>query len=401
MAEPTERPLATPVEADAPRTTAPAAARVSPDTRPPQPGDRAQVPSREMDEAEEPRPNRFLELVGQFWAWLFLLVLVIFFSVTGKGFFDLFNFQALGANQAIMLIMALGQTFVIISGGIDLSTGFVMGLASVGAALTMSRLGNDPPLALVVLVGFVAALVAGLPAGLVNGVLIARLRVPPFIGTLGMYGIARGIGFILSGGQPVSIQVNGLGQIGNGYLLYYYPGAGLSLLSPPPGLQGAQLRQVVGILPHPLTLAVILIVACWFLLARTRFGQHTYAIGGNAEAALRAGIPVRLHTIRIYLLSALLAAIAGLLYATRFTNGAANAGDPLLLDSIAAVVIGGASLFGGAGTIFGTVIGALIIGVLQNGLVILAINPFWQFVAVGVVIILAVLVDQAKARVVR
>src|SRR6266581_646253 len=150
---------------------------------------------------EEPSANRLLQLVGQFWAWLFLLVLVIFFSITGKGFFDLFNFQALGANQSIMLIMALGQTFVIIAGGIDLSTGFVMGLASVGAALAMSRLGNGAPLALVVPVGFAAALVAGLPAGLVNGVLIARLRVPPFIGTLGMYGIARGVGFILSGGQ--------------------------------------------------------------------------------------------------------------------------------------------------------------------------------------------------------
>ncbi len=353
------------------------------------------------DDAEESHGNRLLELVGQFWAWLFLLVLVIFFSVTGKGFFDLFNFQAMGANVAIMLIMALGQTFVIISGGIDLSTGFVMGLASVGAALTMSRLGSDPPLVLVVGAGLGAALAAGLIAGLVNGVLIARLRVPPFIGTLGMYGIARGAGFILSGGQPVSIQVRGLGQIGNGYLLYYYPQVGLTFLNPPPGLQGTQLRQVIGILPHPLTLAIVLIVACWFLLAHTRFGQHTYAVGGSAEAALRAGIPVRGHTIRIYVLSALLAATAGMLYSTRFTNGAANAGDPLLLDSIAAVVIGGASLFGGAGTIAGTVIGALIIAVIQNGLVILAINPFWQFVTVGIVIILAVLVDQAKARVVR
>jgi ribose transport system permease protein len=265
----------------------------------------------------------------------------------------------------------------------------------------MSRLVADQPLPVVVGVGLVAALVAGLPAGLVNGLLVARLKVPPFIGTLGMYGIARGAGFILSGGQPVSIQVRGLGQVGNGYLFYYYPETGLSLLSPPPGLEGAQLRQVVGILPHPLTLVILLAVGCWFLLAQTRFGQHTYAIGGSAEAALRAGIPVRRHTLQIYVLSALLAAVAGVVYAARFTNGAANAGDPLLLDSIAAVVIGGASLFGGEGTIIGTVIGALIIAVIQNGLVILAINPFWQFVTVGVVIILAVLVDQAKARVVR
>jgi len=353
-------------------------------------------------ETEDVSPGgRLIDVVGRFWAWFFLLALLIFFSATGKGFLDLFNFQAITANMAIMLIMALGQTFVIISGGIDLSTGFVMGLSSVGAALAMQRLGPDAPLGVAVLVGFGAALVAGLPAGLVNGVLIARLRVPPFIGTLGMYGIARGVGFILSGGQPVSIQVRGLGQVGNGYLVYYYPATGFTLFSPPPGLQGVQLRQVVGILPHPLTLSIVLIVACWFLLRQTRFGQHTYAIGGNAEAALRAGIPVRRHTIRIYILSALLAAIAGLLYSARFTNGAANAGDPLLLDSIAAVVIGGASLFGGSGTIFGTLIGALIISVIQNGLVILAINPFWQFVTVGIVIILAVLVDQAKARVIR
>ena len=352
-------------------------------------------------EETEPAASRAVQFVGQFWAWLFLLALVIFFSLTGKGFFDLFNFQAIGANLAIMLIMAMGQTFVIISGGIDLSTGFVMGLAAVSAALAMSRLVPDQPLAVVVVVGVLAALIAGLPAGLVNGLLVARLRVPPFIGTLGMYGIARGVGFILSGGQPVSVQVRGLGQVGNGYLVYYYPDVGFTALNPPPGLQGDQLRQVVGILPPPLTLVILLALASWWTLARSRFGQHTYAIGGSAEAALRAGIGVQRHTVQIYVLSALFAAVAGVLYTTRFTNGAANAGDPLLLDSIAAVVIGGASLFGGAGTIMGTVIGALIIAVIQNGLVILAINPFWQFVTVGVVIILAVLVDQARARVIR
>src|SRR5215470_16440758 len=174
--------------------------------------------------------------------------------------------------MALVLIMALGQTFVIISGGIDLSTGFVMGLSSVAAALAMQRLGPDAPLGLAVFVG--------LPAGLVNGVLIARLHVPPFIGTLGMYGIARGVGFILSGGQPVSIQVRGLGQVGNGYLLYYYPEVGFTVFNPPPGLAGAQLRQVVGILPHTVTVTVLLILACWFLLSRMRFGQHTYAVGG-------------------------------------------------------------------------------------------------------------------------
>lgn len=351
------------------------------------------------DTAVQPTTRRAIEILGQFWAWIFLFALIVFFSVTGQGFFSLFNLQSIGANMAIVLIMALGQTFVIISGGIDLSTGFVMGLASVVSALVMKQLGNDVPLAVVVLVGLVAGVGVGLIPGLINGWLIARLRVPPFIGTLGMFGIARGTAFILSGGQPVSVQVSGLGQLGNGYVAYYHPEIGLSFFSVPAGLEGAQLRELVRILPYPLILLIVLVFACSWLLSQTRFGQHTYAVGGNAEAASRAGIPVQNHTVKVYMLSAALASVAGVLYTARFTNGAANAGEPLLLDSIAAVVIGGASLFGGAGTIVGTLIGALIIAIIQNGLVILGINPFWQFVAVGVVIILAVLVDQARERV--
>jgi len=353
-----------------------------------------------VDTREQPR-HRLLAMAEQSWSWLFLLVLLAIFSVTGRGFFDPFNFQSIGANASIGMIMALGLTFVIIAGGIDLSVAYVMGLSAVVSAMVMTRLGEASPLLVVVLAGLVAGLIAGLIAGLVNGTLVARFRVPPFIGTLGMYGVTRGAAYLLSGGQPVSVQIRGLGQVGNGSLFYYHPRVGFTFLNQPAGLAGAEVRQVLGILPHPLTLTLVIVVVCWWLLAKTRFGQHTYALGGNAEAALRAGIPVQRQTILIYVLSAMLAAIAGVLYTVRFTSGAASAGDPLLLDAIAAVVIGGVSLFGGAGTIMGTVIGALIIAVIQNGLVILAINPFWQFIAVGVVIILAVLVDQAKARVAR
>lgn len=341
------------------------------------------------------------EILSKFWAWIFLLGLVIFFSITGPGFFDIFNFQSIGADMSIALIMALGQTFVIISGGIDLSTGYVMGLASVAASLAMTHLSAGTPLAMVVLVGLVVGVLTGLIPGLLNGIIIARLRVPPFIVTLGMLGIARGAGFILSGGQPVSVNIDGLGQLGNGYLAYYLPNVGFNFLNLPQNLHGVRLRDIVDILPHPLTIMVLLVFICHWLLTQTRFGQHAYAIGGNREAALRAGIPVVRHTITVYLLSAFLASLAGVLYTLRFSNGAADAGDALLLESIAAVVIGGASLFGGEGTIIGTLIGALIIAVIQNGLVIIAIEPFWQFIAVGSVIILAVLIDQAKARVVQ
>ncbi|QBD81692.1 ribose ABC transporter [Ktedonosporobacter rubrisoli] len=344
--------------------------------------------------------RRPIEIVSQFWAWLFLLALIIFFSISGQGFLSFFNIQSIGTDMAFALIMALGQTFVIIAGGIDLSTGFIMGLSAVVSAQVLTDLGGKLPLPAVILLGMLAGIAVGVIPGLCNGIIIGRLRVPPFIVTLGMYGIARGVGFLLSGGQPVSVQVNGIGDLGNGYLFYFHPSFGLTLFHAPANLTVAQQHDMLSLLPYPLILIVVLVLICHWLLTHTRFGQHTYAIGGNQEASLRAGIPVIRHTVAIYMLSALLSSIAGVLYTLRFTNGAANAGDPLLLDSIAAVVIGGASLFGGEGTIIGTLIGALIIAVIQNGLVIIGIEPYWQFVAVGVIIILAVLVDQAKARVV-
>src|SRR6059058_5957183 len=142
-------------------------------------------------------PLKPLDIVSKGWSWLFLLVLVIFFSIFGQGFLNVYNFQTIGADMALVLIIALGETFVILSGGIDLSVGFVMGMASVAAALVMSRLGGSVPLFIVVLAGLAVGLIVGFIPGLVNGLIIARLRVPPFIVTLGMYGIARGAGFIL------------------------------------------------------------------------------------------------------------------------------------------------------------------------------------------------------------
>src|SRR5260370_18379165 len=230
--------------------------------------------------------------------------------------------------MALVLIMALGQTFVIISGGIDLSTGFVMGMASVTAALVMSRMGGSAPLLVVVLLGLAAGLIVGLIPGLVNGLIIARLRVPSFIVTLGMYGIARGTGFILSGGQPVSIQTNGIGQIGNGYLLYLLPDGRLSFFHLPSNLQGVRPSQIVQLLPFPLILLVVVVLICPWLLSQTRFGRHTYAVGGSEEASRRAGIPVFRHTILIYVLSPFLAALSGLVYAFRLCTWASDCGRP-------------------------------------------------------------------------
>lgn len=310
-------------------------------------------------------------------AWLFLAVLFLVFEVWAHSayhttfLFNPFNVQSIAVFAVAPLLLALGQTLVIISGGIDLSVGFTMGFAAVvfahcvnGTAASLGVLGSF-------LVGVIVTLLASAVPGLINGLLIARLKVPPFIGTLGMYGVARGIAFLLAGGTTVPVSNAILATLGNGNTLGF---------------------------PIIVLLTIIIVAVMHFVLSHSRYGQHVYAIGGNRQASLRAGINVERNTILLYILSALCAAIGGILYTARFSAGAAQAGEPLLLDSIAAVVIGGASLFGGSGTVVGTVIGALIIAVIQYGLVFVNVEPFWQFVAVGVVIVISVLVDQSQRR---
>ncbi|MCB1497355.1 MAG: ABC transporter permease [Bauldia sp.] len=341
-----------------------------------------------------------VRLIGRVWAWLFLLALIAFFTATAPHFFDLFNFQAMGANTAIVLVLALGQTFVIITGGIDLSVGYVMGLATVVISLIMQNMVGYPlPVAL--LAGMAGGLGVGITAGLFNGFVVARLNVSPFIATLGTLGIAQGLAFVLSGGPPVSIQIPGLGALGNGYVVYWHSTFGLGLFGLPEGVTGPEMRNVRSFIPLQLLYAGVLTATCAYLLSSTQFGRHVYAIGGSAKAALRAGIPVKRDLFKVYVLSSVMASLAGLMYVLRYTGGVASSGDALLLSSIAAIVIGGASLFGGEGRIGGTLVGAMIIAVIQNGLVLLGIDPFWQYAAVGAVIILAVLADQAKLRIVR
>lgn len=323
------------------------------------------------------QPNVVLSWLAASRAWLFLAVLIVFFEVWSRRAFNAgfienaFNIRSIAVFATAPLLLAMGQTFVIISGGIDLSVGFTMGLAAVVASQVMNLATDSVGTVGGLLAGIIAAAVAALIPGCVNGFLIARLRVPPFIGTLGMYGVARGIAYLLAGGTTVPVSNPILGLIGNG---------------------------TIGPIPIVVLITAAALLFLHYLLSQTRFGQYTYSIGGNRQASLRAGINVRGVTMGIYVLSALTAALGGVLYAGRFSAGAAQAGEPLLLDSIAAVVIGGASLFGGSGTLVGTLIGSLIVAVIQYGLVFINVEPFWQFVAVGVVIIISVLVDQSQRR---
>ena len=330
-----------------------------------------------------PSARRRLAWIADLRAWIFLAMLLVFFeiwsrSVYGTSFLlNLYNWQSISVFTTAPLLLALGQTFVIISAGIDLSVGFVMGLSSVVAAYGANIAADTYGLGLVpaMLVGIVAGVLVSVIPGIVNGWLIAHLRVPPFIGTLGMYGVARGAAYLIAVGATVPVHNSAFTWVGNGKVLD-------------------------GIVPFIVLLTAVVVLAMHYVLSQTRFGQHTYAVGANRNAAIRAGIDWRRHTLKLYLLSSLCAGLAGALYTGRFLAGAAQAGEPLLLDSIAAVVIGGASLFGGSGTIAGTVAGALVIAVIQYGLVFINVEPFWPFVAVGVVIIISVLVDQTQRRLV-
>jgi ribose transport system permease protein len=349
--------------------------------------------------------QRALLAFSRLWAWAFLALLILFFVVavpmsTGgdASFLTVRNSQNILVAISPIVLLGLGQTFVIIGAGIDLSVGWVMSLASVLAALAIRAAFNaGVPLFPSAVIGFAAAVAGAGVVGFCNGVIIAKLKVPAFIVTLGSSFIVRGVALLMSENTTVIGLPQGIRAYGNEAPIYLIrgDGGGLYFLSAPE-VSGELLRRMDRILPYPVIVTAIVVGIAIFLLHKTQFGRHTYAIGGNMEAAVRAGIPVDRRVITLYMLSAITAGIAGFLSTLRFSAGSAVIGDPLLLSSIAAVIIGGVSLFGGAGTITGTVIGSLIIAVLTTGLVMLNVDAFWQFIVVGAVVIIAVLIDQSR-----
>ena len=321
-----------------------------------------------------------LKLLTTAWSWLFLLLIICFFEVWSWSVYDrtffgnLYNVQSVLLTATQILMMALGLTFIIISAGIDLSIGFIAGLAAVTMAVVIRAFPELHP-GLSFTLGVSAGIAVALVPGVINGWLIARLKVPSFIGTLGMFGVTRGVAFLIAGGATVSIKNSVARDFGNGKLF--------------------------DVVPIPVVVAIIITLYFHYLLAHTRFGLYVYAMGGNMQSAIRAGVNTTRITFSIFMLSAFTAGMAGIFYTGRFSAGAADAGEPILLNAVAAVFIGGASLTGGSGTIAGTVIGSLIIAIIQFGLVFIGMPPFWQFITVGLVIIIAVLIDQSRDKIAR
>ena len=309
--------------------------------------------------------------LANYWSVATLLLIIVIFSIMQPVFFSVSNWLNTTTYMTETVLLAMGETYVIITAGIDLSVGAVEGLAGVVAALTMlstESLGRTQA----IIIGVVAGLAVGVLTGFINGMIISKMKITPFIVTLGTMGIATGLTFIISGGTDVVGLPSRLSNLGN--------------------------TVFFGFLTFPALISLIVIVLAGIWLARTRFGQHTYAVGSNAEAARRVGINVDRHLMKVYMLSGTIAALSGVLLLTRFATGSPLTGANSELNAIAAVVIGGTSLFGGRGTVVGSVVGAAIISVLITGLVILNVQSYWQLVAIGAIIILAVWIDQFRHR---
>jgi ribose transport system permease protein len=293
-----------------------------------------------------------------------LVLLSLIFGFMSDKFFSVDNLLTVALQSAIIAIIAIGQTYVIITTGIDLSIGSNIALAGIVAAILMTS-GVAVPIAVI------GGLLSGCLVGLINGLIVVYGNIPPFIVTLGTMSIVRGVSLVITKGIPVTDLPEAFTIIGTG-----------SIAS----------------IPIPAVIMFVLVAIFGFVLAKTKLGRYTYAIGSNFEAARLSGINTKRTLISIYIISGFLAACAGLILAARVVSAQPTAGTGYELDAVAASVIGGASLLGGEGMILGTFIGALVIGVLRNGLNLINVSAFWQQIVIGAVIIAAVYIDRVKRK---
>jgi ribose/xylose/arabinose/galactoside ABC-type transport system permease subunit len=331
-------------------------------------------------------------IVGGRWVIIFLAAEILYFSITTQGFAELNSAQILLFYGVQVFLLATAELFVIVTGGIDLSVGYVLGFASIIFIKIISWLvaaGVAVPLA--ILIGAVATLIVGLVPGLINGWLVAYLKVPPFIATFSMLGVCRGVSELIINGIYAMGLPQLAGDIGNGHFLYLAPGGAISFFFRPEVERGVSVLEII---PNIVVFAALAVGILAFVLKRSRFGRHLYAIGGNMDAAVRAGIPVKRRLLGVYALSSFLASLAGIAYALMYVSGKADAGASLLLDAIAAVMIGGASMFGGSGTVGRTMVGALIIAVLELGLRMSGTPTFDKYILVGGILVLAVIMER-------
>ncbi|MEV0408853.1 ABC transporter permease [Actinoallomurus sp. NPDC050550] len=333
-------------------------------------------PTAATDGETRGRAGRVATAVTGNWVFLALVALIAFFSVKAGGtFFDVGNFRNILFNASTTTLLAVGTAYLIIGGQLDLSIGSVLVFSEVVGAKTILAVSGPaarsfPNATLGIVIGFAVSISIGAAWGLLNGLLVTRVKIPSFIITLGTLGMALGLAQVITKGTDVT---------------------GI----PPKMITTIGVRRLLG-LPLPIWIAAVVAVVAGLVLAKTRFGRYTYAIGSNAEAARRSGIKVSRHVVILFVIMGALAGLAAMLDVARYTTTEVSGHSADNLVAIAAVIIGGASLFGGRGTIFGAAVGVLIPAVLNNGLVIINVQPFWQTVAIGAILIIAVAVDNIK-----
>jgi ribose transport system permease protein len=311
------------------------------------------------------------EILVRFQSLLALLMLLVILSVFAEGFFTKDNFWLVLRQVSVNTCLSVGMTLVILTGGIDLSVGSVLALSGAIMAGLFKNGLEFPSLNLFINFTLLGAVLAGLITGsflgFFNGLMITRFKIPPFVATLAMLTIARGLTELWTGGAAITGLGRTFGYLGTGWFF--------------------------GVPIQVWTCAAIVLIAV-IILKKTRFGRYVYAVGGNERAAKLSGLNINRIKLLVYTIAGALSAVGGLIVTSKLNSATPTAGDGYELDSIAAVVIGGTSLYGGKGSVFGTILGALIIGVLNSGLIILQVPPFWQKVIKGFVILLAVAIDK-------
>ncbi|HDL2148041.1 TPA: ABC transporter permease [Mannheimia haemolytica] len=324
-----------------------------------------------MNEKQKEMLRKMAALAG-------LVLLIIFFSVTNEYFFTSNNIMTVGLQTSTIALIGIGATCVILTGGIDLSTGSVVALSGVAAAMIVNA-GVPVPL------GMILGILVGGICGLINGILVTRMKLPPFIATLGMMMVARGLALYVTNAAPVSGMPESFANLGNGALFKIVE----------EGANGLPKVVFAGI-PYPVIIMIFITVLFTFALSKLKVGRYLYAIGSNEEAARLSGIKTNIVKIYAYVASGLLSGLTGVILASRLVTAQPNGGVSYELDAIASAVVGGTSLMGGVGTIPGTLIGSFIIEVLRNGLNMNGVSSFVQMIVIGLVIIVAVSLDQLR-----
>lgn len=303
------------------------------------------------------------DFLGKYVIYIMFIIMVLGLSIFTDSFFSINNFQNVLRQSAVVGVLSLGMTYILIIGGIDLSVGSIMAFASCVTASFCTNFYTGLPLWLAILIG----VAAGAVIGLINGYIIAGLGIVPFIATLGTQTAVRGMTLVYTNGRPINSLIKGYIGIGQGFTF--------------------------GI-PNPVIIFIVLSLIAWFVLSQTKYGRYLYAIGGNEEAAVVSGLNVKKLKLITYTINGAVAAIAGIMLSARVAVGSPTAGETYELQAITAVVIGGTSNAGGTGGIMPTIIGVLIMGILNNGMDLLGLSGYYQKVVTGLIIIFAVVIDR-------